>query len=75
MREQCQQQQIMAKETDRLQLWLDPVPHIGCSLFLRTEIGHALVAKMISNTYCTISVNPYWELMHQANPSIHHTLR
>jgi hypothetical protein len=75
MREQCQQQQIMAKETGRLQLWYDPVPHIGSSLFLRTEIGCASVTNVISNTYRTIRVNLYWELMHQANHRIHRTLR
>jgi hypothetical protein len=63
----------MAKESDHLVLWYNPIPHIESFLFLRTEIGRAPVTNMISNTYRTISVNPYWELMHLANPSIHHT--
>jgi hypothetical protein len=37
------------------------------------KIGHAPITNMISNIYCTVSVIPYWELMHQANPNIHHT--
>ncbi len=35
--------------------------------------GHAPITNVISNTYCTVSVIPYWELMHQANPNIHRT--
>ncbi len=37
------------------------------------KFGHAPIANVISDTYCTISVIPYWELTHQANPNIHHT--
>jgi hypothetical protein len=39
------------------------------------KIGHAPISNMINNTYCTISIIPYWELTHQANPNIHYTLR
>ncbi len=38
-----------------------------------SKIGHALITNVISDTYCTISVKPYWVLMHQENPNIHHT--
>ncbi len=37
------------------------------------KIGRAPITNVISNTYCTISIIPYWELTHQANPNIHHT--
>jgi hypothetical protein len=40
-----------------------------------SKIGRAPITSMISNTYHTISVKPHWELTHQANPNIHHTLR
>ncbi len=34
------------------------------------------ITSMISDTYCTVSVKPYYcELTHQANPTIHCTLR
>ena len=39
------------------------------------KIGCALITNVISNTYHTVSIIPYWELMHQANPNIHHTPR
>jgi hypothetical protein len=39
------------------------------------KMGRAPITNVISNTYCTVSVIPYWELMHQANPNIHCTLR
>jgi hypothetical protein len=41
---------------------LDP-PKIRCTPII----------NVISNTYHTISVKLYWELMHQANPNIHCT--
>ncbi len=31
------------------------------------------ITNVISDTYCTVSVIPYWELMHQENPNIHRT--
>ena len=38
------------------------------------KIGRAPITNVISNTYHTVSIIiPYWELMHQANPNIHHT--
>jgi hypothetical protein len=37
------------------------------------KIGHTPITNVISNTYRTVSVMPYWELTHQANPNIHHT--
>ncbi len=39
------------------------------------KIGRAPITNVISNAYCTVSVKPYWELTHQANPNIHRTLR
>ncbi len=39
------------------------------------KIGRAPITNVISNIYHTISVIPYWELTHQANPNIHHTPR
>ncbi len=39
------------------------------------KFGRAPITNVISNTYCTISVIPYWELMHWANPNTHHTRR
>ncbi len=38
------------------------------------NIGCAPITNVISDTHLTISVRPYWELRHQANPNIHHTL-
>ncbi len=37
------------------------------------KIGRAPITIMISDTYHTVSIKPYWELTHQANPNIHHT--
>ncbi len=37
------------------------------------KFGRAPITNMISDTYRTISIIPYWELMHRANPNIHHT--
>ncbi len=39
------------------------------------KIGRALITNVICNTYRTVSVIPYWELTHQANPNIHCTPR
>ena len=39
------------------------------------KIGCASITTVISNTYCTISIIPYWELTHQANPNVHCTPR
>ncbi len=39
------------------------------------KFGRAPITNMISDIYCTVSVIPYWELTHQANPNIHHTPR
>jgi hypothetical protein len=39
------------------------------------KFGRAPITNVISNTYHTISLIPYWELTHRANPNIHHTLR
>jgi hypothetical protein len=39
------------------------------------KFGRAPITNVISDTYHTVSVIPYWELMHQANPNIHHTAR
>ncbi len=38
------------------------------------KIGRAPITNVISKTYRTISVKPYWELTHQGNPIIHRTL-
>jgi hypothetical protein len=55
---------LIVSDYGRIQYYkLDP-PKIGC----------ALITSMISDTYCTVSVKPCWELTHQANPNIHHTL-
>ncbi len=37
------------------------------------KFGCTPITNMISNTYCTVSVIPYWVLTHQANPNIHRT--
>jgi hypothetical protein len=37
------------------------------------KIGCAPITNMISDTYRTVSVKPYRELMHGANPNIHCT--
>ena len=39
------------------------------------KFGRILITNVISDTYCTVSVIPYWELTHQANPNIHRTPR
>ncbi len=39
------------------------------------KIGHAPISNVISNTYRTVSIKPYWELPHQANPKVHCTPR
>ncbi len=39
------------------------------------KIGPAPNTNMISDTYRTVSVIPYWELTHRANPNIHCTPR
>ncbi len=56
------------QKADRLQLQQDPVLQIN-----PPKIGHAPIINMISESYCTVSVKPYWELTHQVNPNIHHT--
>ncbi len=37
------------------------------------KFGRAPITNVISNTYRTVSVIPYWELTHRANPNIHRT--
>jgi hypothetical protein len=37
------------------------------------KIGRAPITNVISDTYRTISIIPYWELTHWANPNIHLT--
>ncbi len=39
------------------------------------KFGRALITNVISDTYCTVSIIPYWELTHQANLNIHLTPR
>jgi hypothetical protein len=39
------------------------------------KFGRTPITNVISDTYRTISVIPYWELTHQANPNVHHTPR
>ncbi len=39
------------------------------------KFGRAPITNVISNTYRTVSVIPYWELTHRANPNIHRTPR
>ncbi len=39
------------------------------------KFGCAPITNVISNTYRTVSVIPYWELTHQANPNVHCTPR
>ncbi len=39
------------------------------------KFGRAPITNVISDTYCTISVIPYWELTHRANPNVHRTPR
>jgi hypothetical protein len=69
MREQRQQQKswpksLIVSNYGRIQHYkLDPL-----------KIGCTLITSVISDNYCTIIGKPYWELTHQANPNIHHTL-
>ncbi len=37
------------------------------------KIGRAPITNVNSDTYCTVSIIPYWELTHRENPNIHHT--
>jgi hypothetical protein len=39
------------------------------------KFGCTPITNVISNTYCTVSIIPYWELKHRANPNIHRTPR
>ncbi len=39
------------------------------------KFGRILITNVISDTYCTVSIIPRWELTHQANPNVHRTLR
>ncbi len=39
------------------------------------KFGRAPITNVISDTFCTVSVIPYWELTHWANPNIHRTPR
>ena len=39
------------------------------------KFGRASITNVISDTYCTVSKIPYWELTHRANPNIHHPPR
>ncbi len=39
------------------------------------KFGHAPITNVISNTFCTVSIIPYWELTHRTNPNIHRTPR
>ncbi len=39
------------------------------------KFGRAPITNVISDTYRTVSVIPYWELTHRANPNVHHTPR
>ncbi len=39
------------------------------------KFGRTPITNVISDTYCTVSVIPYWELTHRANPNIHRTPR
>ncbi len=41
--------------------------------WIHLKFGRAPITNMISDTYCTVSVIPYWELTDKANPNIHHT--
>jgi hypothetical protein len=68
MREQCQQEQIMAKKPD-----LSDYSRIQHYKLDTPKVGRAPITNVISDTYCTISIKLYWELMHQANPNIYCT--
>jgi hypothetical protein len=39
------------------------------------KIGQDPITNVISDTYHTVSVKPYWELTHRASPNIHCTLQ
>ncbi len=65
------QQQIMAEKPDRL--WLQCRIQYRTTNWILLKIGHAPITNVISNTYCIVSVIPYWELTHRANPNIHRT--
>jgi hypothetical protein len=39
------------------------------------KFGRAPITNVISDTYRTLSVIPYWELKHRANPCVHRTPR
>jgi hypothetical protein len=39
------------------------------------KFGPTPITNVISDTYCTVSVIPYWELTYRANPNIHRTSR
>ncbi len=45
-----------------------------CNQILLKNV-RAPITNVISNTYRTVSIIPYWELTHQANPNIYRTLR
>ena len=65
---------------DNNKSWLKSLIVSDCSRIqycnrILLKIRCAPITNMISNTYCTVSVIPYWELTHQANPNIHRTPR
>ncbi len=39
------------------------------------KFGSPPITNVISNTYHTVSIIPYWELTHRANPNVHRTPR
>ncbi len=39
------------------------------------KFGQAPITNVISDTFCSVSVIPYWELTHQENPNIYCTLQ
>ncbi len=39
------------------------------------KFGRAPITNVNIDTYCTVSVIPYWELMHRPNPNVHRTPR
>ncbi len=41
--------------------------------FILLKFGRAPITNVIRDTYRTVSVIPYWELTHQANPTLHRT--
>jgi hypothetical protein len=52
-----------------------PNGHPNLANWIPLKIGRAPITDMISDTYHTVSVKPYWELTHQENPNIHCTPR